>query len=302
MTSIGFIGLGNMGAPMASRLAAAGHDVTGFDVSPPARERLVGVTVADSASNAVAGASAVILMLPSSAVVRDALLDGGLLNAVGNSATIIDMGSSEPLETRALAAEASRAGVCLIDAPVSGGVRGARDGTLTIMAGGPAARVEICRPLFETLGTTLLHVGPVGAGHALKALNNLLSATSLLASSEAVRIGRHFGLEANVMLAAINASTGRSYSTERKLPDFVLSETYASGFALALMIKDIATACSLGTQLGAEPTLGRQVLELWEEAAGALPPDADHTEIARWVDGRQRKDDERATKEEIARG
>jgi 3-hydroxyisobutyrate dehydrogenase len=143
-----------------------------------------------------------------------------------------------------------------------------------------------CRPLFEALGRTIVHAGPVGAGHALKALNNLLSATHLLASVEAIAVGRRFGLDPQVMIDAINVSTGRSASTERKLPDFVLSERFDSGFALALMLKDVAIAVGLGDQLGVTPALGEQTRRLWAEAARALPADADHTEIARWVDPR----------------
>jgi 3-hydroxyisobutyrate dehydrogenase len=163
-------------------------------------------------------------------------------------------------------------------------VRGAIDGSLTIMAGGSPRSVEICRPLFERLGRTILHVGPVGAGHAMKALNNLLSATHLLASSEALAIGRRFGLDPHIMLEVINKSTGRSASTERKLPDFVLTESYDSGFALRLMVKDMEIAVSLGDQLGVHPALGGRASTLWSAAAQALPADADHTEIARWVE------------------
>ena len=160
------------------------------------------------------------------------------------------MGSSEPLRTRELAQRAAARGVELIDAPVSGGVRGALAGSLTIMVGGDPAPVARCRPLLETLGRAVLHVGPVGAGHALKALNNLLSATHLLASCEALAIGRRFGLDPQVMLDAINVSTGRCASTERKLPDFVLTGSYDSGFALALMVKDVGIAVALGEGSG----------------------------------------------------
>jgi len=286
METIGFVGLGNMGLPMARRLAQAGHAVRGFDASPEARERaaLDGMAAAGSAAEAAADAGVLILMLPTSAIVRAVLLDDGALDALPPDATVIDMSSSEPLETRALAERAARRGVTLIDAPVSGGVRGAEAGTLTIMAGGPGERVEAVRPLLEAMGKRVVHAGDVGAGHALKAINNLLSATHLLASSEALRIGRAFGLEAERMLEAINGSSGRSWSTEHKLPDFVLPGTFASGFGLGLMVKDMGIACALGEQLGATPALGAQALALWEQASAALPSDADHTEIARWVD------------------
>jgi 3-hydroxyisobutyrate dehydrogenase len=285
--TVAFIGLGNMGAPMARRLAAAGYRVRGYDISAAAREALGAdgsAVAAASANEAVRGADAVVLMLPTSAVVGEVVIGGGLLEVLDPSAVLVDMGSSEPLQTRALAEQATRRGIELVDAPVSGGVRGARGGSLTIMVGGSAAAAERCRPLFERLGRTIVHCGPVGAGHALKALNNLLSATHLLASCEAVAIGRRFGLDPTLMVDAINVSTGRSGSTERKLPDFILSERFDSGFTLGLLAKDVGIAVALGEQLGTVPALGVQTLRLWGEAARALPGDADHTEIARWVD------------------
>lgn len=284
--TVAFIGLGNMGLPMARRLVDAGHPVLGYDAAVLARETFAAddrAVVADSASAAVAAASVTILMLPSSAVVEAVLLDEGVLERIPEGATLIDMGSSEPLRTRALAERAGTLGVELLDAPVSGGVRGALEGSLTIMVGGPEESVERWRPMLEALGRRVLHVGPTGAGHALKALNNLLSGSHLLASVEAVKIGRAFGLDPQVMVDAINTSTGRSASTERKLPEFILNERYDSGFALRLMVKDIGIAVALGEGLGLEPALAERVLAMWQEAAGALPPDADHTEIARWI-------------------
>ncbi len=284
-----FIGLGRMGLPMARRLATAGYRVRGHDLSEQARAEvaaIAGARAVGSAQDAAAGADAVVLMLPSSSAVAAVLFEDGLLEALEAGVALIDMSSSEPLATRALAQRAAGRGIELVDAPVSGGVRGAVEGTLTIMVGGGEEAVEACRPMLETLGKTVRHVGPVGAGHALKALNNLLSAVHLLASCEALAIGRGFGLDPHVLVETINASTGRSASTERKLPEFILTESYDAGFALALMVKDIAIAVSLGEQLGIEAALGARALELWREAAGALGADADHTEIARWVDAR----------------
>ena len=288
-STVAFIGLGRMGLPMVRRLAAAGYAVRGYDVSAHAREELgaiSGAQAAGSARDAAADADAVVLMLPSSAVVGAVLLEDGLLEALTPGVALIDMSSSEPLVTRALAARAAERGIELVDAPVSGGVRGAVEGSLTIMAGGSEEAVAERRPLLETLGKTVRHVGPVGAGHALKALNNLLSAVHLLASCEALAIGRGFGLDPHVLVETINISTGRSASTERKLPEFILTETYDAGFALALMVKDVGIAVSLGEQLGIEPALGTRALELWREAEESLGGEADHTEIARWVDAR----------------
>jgi 3-hydroxyisobutyrate dehydrogenase len=286
--TVGFIGLGRMGVPMAGRLVTAGYRVQGFDSVESARSRFAdetGVAAVGAGADAALGAAVVILMLPSSAVVRQVLIADGVLQAAAAAgALVVDMSSSEPTVTRELAEEAARRGVTLIDAPVSGGVRGALDGTLTVMTGGRLADVDACRPLFGVLGRSVQHAGATGAGHALKALNNLLSATTLLASSEALLAGRRFGIDPEIMLTAINGSTGRSYSTEYKLPTFVLPRTFSSGFTLQLMVKDMRIAAGLADATESPLPLGRSALALWEQALDALPGDADHTEIARWIE------------------
>lgn len=280
---VAFIGLGRMGAPMALRLVGAGHRVRGHDLV--ARE-LDGVLAAASAADAAAGADAVVLMLPTSADVHWVAVEDGVLEAMDARATLIDMSSSDPMATRELAEAAGARGIDLVDAPVSGGVPRAIDGTLTIMTGGREAAVERVRPLLEAMGSRVLHVGEPGAGHALKALNNLLSAAHLLASCEAVAIGRRFGLDPKLMVEAINTSSGASVSTTVKLPNYILPETFDSGFGLGLMVKDVGIAVALGEELGIPGALAERTLELWREAAAALGADADHTEIARWVDAR----------------
>jgi len=280
---VAFIGLGRMGAPMARRLAGAGHRVRGHDLLP---RELEGVIAAASAADAATGADAVVLMLPSSADVHWVAVENGVLEAMDAHTTLIDMSSSEPMATRELAEAAGTRGIDLVDAPVSGGVPRATNGTLTIMAGGNDAAVGRVRPLLETMGSRVLHVGPVGAGHALKALNNLLSATHLLATAEAVAIGRRFGLDPKIMIEVINTSSGASASTDIKYPNYILNQAFNSGFGARLMVKDIGIAVGLGEELEVPATLGERTLELWREAAEALPADADHTEIARWVDAR----------------
>ena len=202
---IGFVGLGNMGIPMTQRLVGAGYQVRGYDMSADAVAAFEAIGTSDAGGGVTAvtdlasvgdGADAVILMLPDSDIVERVVLArlagepaegtaGGLLASLPPGATIIDMSSSDPARTRALAAQVALAGVTLIDAPVSGGVSGARAGTLMIMVGGPAAAFERFQPMLATLGKKVVHAGDVGAGHAIKALNNLMSAAHLLASSEA---------------------------------------------------------------------------------------------------------------------
>ncbi|MGH3373929.1 MAG: NAD(P)-dependent oxidoreductase [Actinoallomurus sp.] len=285
---VGFVGLGNMGAPMAGRLAEAGYTVRGYDADPS-----VSGAFAKTGANAVAvggaaevadGAAVVVLMLPGSAVVGSVLHDDGLLDRLAPGTVLVDMSSSEPIATRELAAAAERKGVPMVDAPVSGGVRGAAAGSLTIMTGGAPEAVAALRPLLDVMGGKILHVGPVGAGHALKALNNLLSATHLLVSSEAMVVGREFGLDPAVMLEAINGSSGRSGSTEVKWPTFMLERGFDSGFGLRLMLKDMRIAVDLADATGWPSRLGAAAVELWARAADRLPPDADHTEILRWLE------------------
>lgn len=276
-----------MGLPMARRFLEAGYRVRAHDRSASAAEALRaagGTTVPGSAATA-RDAAAVVLMLPDSAAVEAVMHDDGLLAAAEPGTVVVDMGSSRPMNTRALAQRAAERGVRLVDAPVSGGVKGAVNGTLTVMAGGEPEDVERVRPLLEVIGRRVLHLGPAGAGHALKALNNLMSATHLLLTGEAMLAGQRFGLDPVTMLEAVNASSGRSGSTERKWPDHVLPGTFDSGFGLRLMLKDMRIGVELAEATGVSARLGRAATELWAEAAERLPPAADHTEIVTWLRG-----------------
>jgi 3-hydroxyisobutyrate dehydrogenase len=277
---IGFVGLGNMGGPMSSRLVAAGYEVRGYDVSEGAYETFDGIA-ATHLAEAVTPADVVLLMLPNSDIVEAVIGEATLRS----SAVVVDMSSSEPMRTRALAARLTNT---LVDAPVSGGVKGARTGKLTIMAGGAAEDIDRVRPILDHLGT-VTRAGDVGSGHAVKALNNLLSATHLLVTSEAILAGEKFGLDPAVMLQIFNSSSGRSGSTDNKWPSFVLPGTFDSGFGLRLMLKDMRIATGLADQVGAPDPLGHAAVELWARAAEALDAGADHTEIVNWL----RKDDPR---------
>ena len=284
-STVAFIGLGNMGTPMAGRLVDAGYRVRGFDLAEAARERLTagGGTAVASAVEAVTGADVVILMLPNSDIVEAALTgDGGVLGSLQPGTLVIDMSSSEPLRTRSLAEVVSAGGARLIDAPVSGGVIGAVGGTLAIMVGGADDDFAQVQPLLQVLGKPT-HVGAIGAGHALKAINNLMSAAHLWVSSEAMLTGIAFGLDPEVMLEVINASSGRSGSTQLKWPKFIVPETYDSGFGLALMLKDAKIATGLAENLGIPHSLSDAAVEHWTTANADLGPGADHTEVAKWL-------------------
>jgi 3-hydroxyisobutyrate dehydrogenase len=281
---IAFIGLGNMGRPMVRRLLAAGHEVFAHDLQPDARAATGadGATVTGTIGSTVAAADIVILMLPDSAIVSGVLHDPDVIAALRPGSVVVDMGSSRPEMTRELGVELAARGVQFIDAPVSGGVSGAERGTLAIMVGGSPEAIDRVAPALTTMGR-VIRAGPLGAGHAIKSLNNLLSATHLWITSEAIVVGERFGLEPTVMLEIFNQSSGRSGSTENKWPNFILSETYGSGFGLRLMLKDIRIAVELAERTGAPHDLGEAVVDLWARAAAELPVDADHTEVARWI-------------------
>lgn len=283
---VAFVGLGTMGRPMAARLVAAGFDVRGADPVAAAREALAaaGGKAFETAHEAAAGASVVITMLPDGRVVREALLGSGkAAGALAPGTLVVDMSSSAPMDTRDLHRDLMAMGLRLVDAPVSGGVRRAVDGTLTIMAGGDAADVEQARPIFEAIGKAIIPTGPIGSGHAVKALNNYVSAAGLAAACEAVLIAERFGIDPAVLVDVLNVSTGKNNSTEVKMKPFVLSGSFASGFAMALMTKDVRTAADLARRLGIGELGTGAAAELWTRASSALGKGADHTEIHRYL-------------------
>jgi 3-hydroxyisobutyrate dehydrogenase len=257
-----------------------------YDRSAAAIEVVVAETGAAACANpaAVGAASDVVItMLPTGSDVADVVL-GGVLDGLPAGVLIVDMSSSAPAETRALGRVVAAAGCRLVDAPVSGGVARAADGMLTIMAGGAPEDVGACTSLFEVLGARTFHMGPLGAGHAAKALNNAVSAAGLVAALEALIVGQAAGVDPGVLLEVLNASTGRNYATENKVEQFVFTRSYASGFALRLMAKDVATATDLARELGVEPAVLDAVGRLVADADGALGDAADHTEVARWLE------------------
>jgi len=286
---VAFLGLGKMGAPMASHLVAAGYRVRAFDLSAAALEAFARAQPravrAGSAAEAAAGAAVAITMLPDGKAVRQALLEGGAAPALGRGGLVLDMSSSAPAETRRLGAELAALGVGLLDAPVSGGVKRAVEGKLAIMAGGEAALVERARPLLAALGSSIHATGPLGSGHAVKALNNYVSAAGLVAACEALLVARRFGLDPGLVVDVLNAGSGRNNSTEQKARQFILSGSFGSGFSLALMAKDLRTAAELAEQLGVPAPLSRTTADLWTEAQAKLGAGSDHTEIYRFLEG-----------------
>lgn len=277
------VGLGNMGRPMAACLARAGYAVAGFDLSAAARDHYAasgGIAVANEA-DAVAGADVVITLLPDGKIVRAAIENIAPLLPLGT--ILIDMSSSAPTGTQALGEELRQAGLRFVDAPVSGGVKRAIDGTLAIMAGGDSAVIDAIEPVLQAMGKSIIRTGPLGSGHAAKALNNYVSAAGLAAAVEAIAIAGKFGLEQATMVDVLNASTGRNNSTENKLKQFVISESFNSGFSMALMAKDIRTADDLAREIGVTSPLADEIAAMWDAASANLGPGADHTEIGRYL-------------------
>ncbi len=281
-----FVGLGQMGLPMAKRCIAAGFTVRGADLSAPARDALAtaGGQAFASGREAAKDASLLITMLPDSGVVRAAVLgDQGVADVLAKGALIIDMSSSVPVDTQSLGKDLAARGIGLIDAPVSGGVKRAIDGSLSIMAGGDAALVERAKPVLQVMAKSVFATGPLGSGHAMKALNNYVSAAGLVAACEALLVGRRFGLQPETIIDVLNASTGKNNSTDVKMKQFVISETFASGFSLALMAKDLRIAADLSKLVGLDPSHAETIATLWENANGSLEANADHTDIYRFI-------------------
>jgi len=286
---VGFVGLGRMGRPMAARLRGAGFGADVFDAQRAAAEEFVarhGGTLAPSLAEIGRRSDVVITMLPDGETVRRVVAGDGdaLLAGLRPGAVLVDMSSSAPLGTAALGRLLAERGIGMLDAPVSGGVPRAETGTLSIMVGGEPALVERCRPLLDAMGNRVFATGPLGSGHAVKALNNLVSAAGLVAAAEALLVGRRFGVDPEVMLEVFNASTARNNSTELKFRPYVFSRTFASGFALDLMVKDLGIALELAASTGTPARLGDACHQMWRAARDDLGAGADHTEVVRWLE------------------
>ena len=290
---IAFIGLGAMGQPMAGHLVAAGFDVTGFDLFDEARQRFAasgGKTCGEIAA-ALWNADIVITMLPNGKIVRDALLDGENWRSLKKDCLVIDMSSSAPADTQRLAGALADKGVRLIDAPVSGGTKRAVSASLAIMVGGDDRDIEEAMPLLGAMGEKIFRTGPVGSGHAMKAINNYVSGATVIATMEGTLLGETFGLKPETIVDILNASSGRSNTSEVKMKQFVLSETFNSGFALGLMAKDIRIASDLADALGVTLPALTATAKMWEEAGRFFGRNADHTEIAKFIAARAKKTD-----------
>jgi 3-hydroxyisobutyrate dehydrogenase len=280
----GFVGLGNMGWPMARNLAAAGHRLVVHDADQARRDAFSTEHGCELDAAAFGEAEIVVTMLPTGDIVRNVLLGGNdaLAAALAPGSLVIDMSSSDPPGTRELGAELADHGIALVDAPVSGGVPRAETGTLAVMLGGDDDQaLDRATPLLEILGERIFRTGPLGSGHAMKALNNSVAAAGFTAAAEALIVGHRFGLDPAVMLEVLNASTGRNFSTEYTMVHHVLPRTFATGFTLGLLAKDIAIAADLARTVDADAPLTGLLERLWTEALAAEGGDVDHSAAVR---------------------
>jgi 3-hydroxyisobutyrate dehydrogenase len=288
---VGFIGIGNMGWPMAANLARAGRDLVIFDVDRERARRFAqehGAEAAATLAGLGRAVDLVITMLPTGQIVRHVMLEmeeGGLAAALPAGALVVDMSSSDPLGTQELGAALAKRGIGLVDAPVSGAVPRARDATLTIMIGGDdKAAIERAKPVLSAIGNRFFETGPLGSAHAMKALNNYVAAAGLAAACEALIAGRRFGLDGAAMVDIMNVSSGRNFSTEMFLKHLVADPDYAPGFALALMAKDIKIAADLAEGLDLDLPMLRFTDERWRKAVRTVGGEKDNMIVYRLWD------------------
>ncbi|HVQ03770.1 MAG TPA: NAD(P)-dependent oxidoreductase [Burkholderiaceae bacterium] len=290
--TIGFVGLGVMGVPMARHLGQAGHRVQGFDVAPVALERLQAAhgsaTPCSSARQAAHGADVVFTMLPNGRVVRDTVLAAdGIAAGLRAGAVLVDTSSSEPWLTRETAAALAARGASMVDAPVSGAQWGAEAADLVFMVGGADADVQRVRPLLDVMGKQIFHLGPLGAGHTMKCLNNLVTAMTLTATAEVLATGTRCGLDPAVMTDVLNASTGGSWITRTHIHQRVISRRFDDPFKLELMLKDIGIALGVAREAGVDMPLCEAGHPLWQEADRAQGPGVSVSELVRWIEQRE---------------
>ncbi|MFG1210974.1 3-hydroxyisobutyrate dehydrogenase [Xanthobacter flavus] len=284
MSRIAFLGIGNMGFPMAANLVRAGHEVHAFDISIEARQRIaaLGAQAAESPLEAAEGADMVITMVPNSRAVADLYLGpAGLLAKLQSRPFLVDCSTIAPEAARDVASAAGRAGFTMLDAPVSGGVHRAAEGTLSFMVGGTEDALAQARPVLEQMGRFVFHAGGSGAGQAAKICNNMLAAVTMAATAEVMELGARNGLDAAVLTAIMQKSSGGNFFLERwhpwpnVLPDSPSSKSYAAGFQLALMLKDLGLALDSARANGAAVPLGALAQSLYalrskEDGAPAL--------------------------------
>jgi 3-hydroxyisobutyrate dehydrogenase-like beta-hydroxyacid dehydrogenase len=286
MSECGFIGLGRMGGAMARRLIEAGHRVVAFDVSASARDALAaqGASIASSARAVADTVPVVFLSLPNPEVVVDTMLGAHGAMTGKRLEVCVDLSTSGPEAAIKLAAGLAERDIASLEAPVSGGIKGAHDGTLSLMISGPQSAWQRVRPLLEIFGRPFFMGETAGAGQTMKLVNNLLGACAIAITAEGMTIGVKAGLDPARMVEVLNVSSGRSSATLDKWPRAVLPRTFDFGFASGLCLKDVRLCLAAARTLGVPLGVGTAVCELLERTVGTLGADSDFTAMTKIVE------------------
>jgi hypothetical protein len=284
--TVGFIGLGNIGAPMAQRLVQAGHRLIVFDLRDEATAPFLaqGAERAASPAEAAARAETILVSLPTPEIVEKVALGEGGLVAGERVRTVVDLSTTGPRVAAGIAARLKERGITFVDCPVSGGVAGARAGTLAVMVSGP-------RPVYEALAPLLAHLGKVffigeapGAAQMMKLCNNLMSAAAMAISAEAIVAGVKAGIDPAVMVDVINVSSGQNTATTQKFPRSILNRRFDYGFSTGLMFKDVRLCLEEAGEMGLDLETAKAVLSTWRKVNEAFGPDSDFTRIVEMVE------------------
>ncbi len=290
LPAIGFIGIGIMGTPMSTHLHNAGYRVTVHDMNHPVARKLAkslgGTARAVATPRDVAEQSDIVItMLPNGQVVQDVVFGkNGLSEGFKRGALLLDTSSAEPWLTQNTAARLGALGVAMVDAPVSGAQWGAQEANLVFMVGAAKSHLARVRPLLRVMGRAVFHVGPVGAGHTMKCLNNLITAVTFSATMEGLTVGKAYGLDPAAMVDVLNESTGQSWISRNHISQRVVSRSFDDPFKLELMLKDMGIAAALARETGTSVPLSGLSHQLWQAALRVAGPGASVSELARWVE------------------
>jgi 3-hydroxyisobutyrate dehydrogenase len=288
---IGFVGLGVMGLPMAGHLLAAGYPLTAFDITAEPLQRLKklhpAVNIAPTVKAVAAASDLVITMLPSGREVRDVALGrDGIRAGLERGGLLLDTSSSEPEFTREISAALAADGIAMVDAPVSGAVAGAEAAELVFMVGGDDASVARVQPILAVLGRQMFHLGPVGCGHTMKSINNLITAVIFLATAEGLVLGKSYGLDPGVMNEVLNESTGGSWISRTHIPQRILTRKFDDPFKLDLMVKDMRIALGLAQDQKLDLPLSSATFGLWRETQATIDKGSSVSELVRALEKR----------------
>ena len=286
--NIGFIGLGVMGTPMARHLAKAGHRLTLMDLDATLAlvlARDLGATAVATPADVARASDVIITMLPDGRVVQQVVLgEQGVLQGVQAGALLLDTSSAEPWLTEATGAALAERGAGMVDAPVSGAAWGAAEATLVFMVGGATDDVERIRPLLALMGRSVHHLGGLGSGHAMKCLNNCITAMTFAATSEALVAGKRYGLDPEAMVDVLNESTGGSWISQTHYHQRVFNRAFSDPFKLGLMLKDVGIALQLAKDTSSPMPMAGLGQQLWRMADHAAGPGASVSELVRWFE------------------